>query len=379
MLTIDPAESLPILARHDLDAPRAEPKPATAQIATPDGVQIDTKAKVENGEATPMPDAPRIDWAGAYESMFRMIANFPAKHLGIAQENVDAARPKIEMVAQVAERYSAVSPESSVTRELERLFSGFINTHRLWQAIAKDAARWLVLSVRLQSPLLYNEAFVHVAGAYPAWPWAFNEEKVRTNLPDMYQAIVVRSKELEFGRQMAERMLLFTTLTGTPKSGPNRGKPVPVNQRVRPITYSVVNIWRDWITGHLSHIDSGCTTKPDYQDPICKHEGECLTVAGFHRTIGRGGDSYLPPESLIDEYWDVDQFPDLDDSILRTTLKELKRAAAKIVAPLLQSRLQYDGKDKLPYLTCIRVREEDVPWQKGVKKEVDGDGDEEMC
>ncbi|EME42800.1 hypothetical protein DOTSEDRAFT_72311 [Dothistroma septosporum NZE10] len=377
-LARDGSEGFPTLARHDLDAPRAE---IDRQVS--DEAQTDSKVKLEHGEA-PTADAPTANmqaaWIDAYESMFRMIANFPAKHHGISQESVEAALPEIEMIAQVVEHYSAASPDSPLTRELERLCSSFINAHQLWHAIAKDAARWLILSVRLQSTLVYNEAFVHVAGAYPAWPWTgVKESTVRVEFPLVYQAIVARSRELQFGRQSIERMLMCKTITCAPKSGPDRGKLIPVSQRQRPIVYSVLNIWRDWITSHIAQLDSGYTYKLDVEDPLCKHaSGECLNEAGFHRTVGRGGDAYLPSEPLIEDYWEKDNFPGLNEPMFRNVLKELKEEGAKVVAPLLKSYLQYDGRDKLPYLTCIRVSEEDVPWWKGGKKEVDEDGDEEM-
>lgn len=83
-------------------------------------------------------------------------------------------------------------------------------------------------------------------------------------------------------------------------------------------------------------------------------------MASMYRAIALGGDAYLPFESMIKK-WNNQEY-DIDDAAQREALAELKRAASKIVSSVVESSLSYGSKDELDYLTCIRIEDEDVPW-----------------
>ena len=56
---------------------------------------------------------------------------------------------------------------------------------------------------------------------------------------------------------------------------------------------------------------------------------------------------------------------------MRTHLKILKARAADLVGPLVRSSLQFEGRGRLPYLTCVEV--EGVPWTtEGEEEEEEG-------
>lgn len=321
------------------------------------------------------PDPPRpseTDWLGAYDIFIRLVARFESANYGISQTNIDAAVQKIELVAQIAKAMNTVSRVSST---LDSVFTNFMLSQQLWESIAADAARWLLIGINLGKALIYNEAFVHVAGCYPEWPWSVPMRKIPYGV---MAAITAKSVSLDLARKDIERQLLVkSTAAKIPKSS----KMARVGHQVGATDFSVISIFRDWLALHLDHLDCQRKVSPTTQSALCDHSsGECLTVAGLHRTISKGGDAYLPVDSLLHEYWNRKQFTidSNDESTIRSTFRDIKIRAAERVAPLLASRLKFEGKDKLEYLTAIEVGDEDVPWDTSRKCDVEnGDEDED--
>ncbi|KAK4961050.1 hypothetical protein LTR10_001539 [Elasticomyces elasticus] len=296
-----------------------------------------------------------VDWVKAYDSPIRFIkssGSITAKSCGLPPR-AEAALPELEAVVTIAEFYdcSYVVRSAFMSIAMEWLQ----DRHNFHPAIAKSPSKWLVLAVKLQNTLVYNEAIVHVIGRFP---------NVDLNgVPhDVRETIEKESCALHYRRLDIHEQLLMSTI-GRANSEANAKLTAaddvvrPVSQ-LQPVYWTLVNLWRDYISEHLAYIKAG------YQDagetPTCDHSGgECLTPAGFYRTLHRGGDAYLAKDHVM-ESWKGDKRGSNLALELRTGLKLLKVNAAEIVAPLVQSSLQYDGRDKLPYLTCVGVGE--VPW-----------------
>lgn len=102
-----------------------------------------------------------------------------------------------------------------------------------------------------------------------------------------------------------------------------------------------------------------------------------MTVAGFYRVVAMDGDVYLQPGDVLKQ-WDTVGFSKKGEVIVTKSLNILKRKAADLVAPLLQSTLQLPDKDELEYLTCVQVWKEDIQWYVEAEGDLDDDGDEKM-
>lgn len=357
-----------------------EPTTQAGEKIKVEGEQVETHAVHAKNDSSQEHSAP--DWVQTYIAFLHVIAS-PSPQLRVGLD-----LPKIERVAQLASLYGAVSPSVSVpiSAAFASLFQVHIASHNLWKAIAERPDRWLVIGIHLQNALIYDEALKHVIGRYSSDPSSVDLDEIRRKaaVEDVVTTIRTKAKDLRYHRYDIERELTCLTLSGNVTKGITT-IPVPVNQNVDPTAYNVVNIFRDWVTSHLSHLHTANPDRATNPDPLCQHPDDksCLTVAGLHRLIGRGSDAYLPVESLLAEYWNRGLFriKNDDDANVRTCLKTLKEKAARIVAPLNRSTLQYEGKETLEYLTCFEVDECDRPWKDEVKMEDDEDEDEggEIC
>lgn len=348
--TAGPKQHMPLLARKDIAIMRTDvqaSKSKTEQVIHTRTMHSSGNGLVKTEDSTPGSDT-TTDWVAAHETFFRMLTHCPYQYHGISRTSVAQALPRIEEVAQIVEHYK-ISSTSAVASAFNTLFSGFINDRQLWKAVAEDAARWLHIGVNLRSSLIFNEAFVHVVGLYPEWPWSGKPPDLPIKL---HCAVRLQSKSLHYRHLDVDRQLTFLTLSGNTA-----------------VARTVTSIFRDWLLDHLSHIaNSTSQEEATLKTDTCDHtspDADCLTLAGFYRTISKGGDAYLPAESIPCKAG--------EEATLRAALKDIKRKASKIVAPLLESSLQYEGKDNLKYLTCVKVEDADVPWEEHVKAEQDGE------
>ncbi|KAK5680763.1 hypothetical protein LTS10_006519 [Elasticomyces elasticus] len=335
--------------------------PAAASITSgsdENETKVKGEPKNEDEEVARQPTASlesSVDWVKAYDSLIRFIrssGSITAKSCGLPPR-AEAALHELEAVVKIAEFYDC----SHVVR------SAFMSIAMEWlqdrnnfhPAIAKSPSKWLVLAVKLQNTLVYNEAIVHVIGRFPNVDLSGMPHEVR-------ETIEKESCALHYRRLDIHEQLLMSTI-GRANSEANAKLTAaddvvkPVSQ-LQPVYWTLVNLWRDYISEHLAYIKAGYQNAEE--TPTCDHSsGECLTPAGFYRTLHRGGDAYLAKDHVM-ESWKGDKRGSNLALELRTGLKLLKVNAAEIVAPLVQSSLQYDGRDKLPYLTCVGVGE--VPW-----------------
>lgn len=379
-----PAEGMPTLERKALNT-EAPPVPVDAASTNEDEVanandDITTKIKNEPTDddqrveqsQTPPQDAP-INWVKAYEVFLRTVGttSLSVRAVGLPS-SAKAALPLLPSIVAISERYDCVA---TIGWAFKSLSNDWISNRKLYPAIAAAPAQWLALAIKLESELVYKEAFVHVVGQYP-------DVLYSELLPESIKTLVTaRAQELKIMQYEVNQQLLTTTLR-VPHSAMGRlnaGDAV-VSQHHRPAIYNTVNIWRDWISEHLSYIRDHPTSENTIQaSQFCDHpnslpasQPECLTIAGFYRILHRAGDAYLDADEVM-EKWNAESYEG-DSSVVRPNLAQLKAQAKKTVAPLVRSTLQLAEQERevLTYLTCMEVGK--VPWAA----EDDVDEDVEM-
>ncbi|KAK5730056.1 hypothetical protein LTR17_011460 [Elasticomyces elasticus] len=363
----------------------------TSIASSTDGVDTAVKGEPKDDDDKParQPSAPTeggINWIKVYDSLFRILqatGNISARACGLPSR-AELALPQLEGMETIMDHYG---PASALGSSFMSLASEWLTNRTLYAAIAKTPERWLRLGVKLKNTLVYSEAIVHVIGMYPnadidsiSNDHELNTmrgggQRVRENV---LETIEKGSFGLHYKRLDIDQQLLMTTLgTDSHQARPKlvAGEAVikPVTQHSHHVAWTLVNLWRDYITEHLAHIKAGAQVARE--TPTCLHtDGECLTVAGLYRTLHHGGDAYMPLDHMTDNWKGPNPKGSVVAVELSTGLKSLKTKAAQVVAPLVQSTLHYEGRDKLPYLTCVEVKE--VPW--AVEDDENEDDDMEM-
>ncbi|KAI7533631.1 hypothetical protein KC331_g12966 [Hortaea werneckii] len=329
------------------------------------------------------------DWSIAYSIFFRILLS--TSTLSVARvgllKSADAALPLLEGVMAVANFYDC-EPASLAFKTLSY---DWITNWTLYPAIAAAPVRWLALAVKLQSELVYKEAFVHVVGLH-------SQKKV--DLDGLPESVVNLVKERVNHERMKryevdEELLLTTIRMQTTPAGAAKSttvmttKAAQVSQHHHSTVYDTVNLWRDYIADHLSLLkllaaapsDGVSTARPT---SMCSHPTnanshaktstpECLTIAGFYRLLAQAGDAYLPADQ-VEAKWNSENYGD-DLKTIRTYLVVLKKRAKEIVEPLVKSNLFLDERERvgLEYLTCVEVGR--LPWGDGLGEELEEEGE----
>ncbi|KAI7490019.1 hypothetical protein KC351_g894 [Hortaea werneckii] len=381
---------VPLLKRSNLNTLFSNTELAEDQQQTVDTVK---EVKINHESLSKNPTFQRkeaqkvaADWSIAYSAFFRILlstSTLSVARVGLPKQ-ADAALPLLEDLMAVATYYSC-EPASLAFKTLSY---DWITNGTLYPAIAAAPVRWLALAVKLQSELVYKEAFVHVVGLH-------SQRKVELDgLPDTVMNLVKERVDQERMKryEVDEELLLTTIHTQTTPAGTSNlttlmaTKVAPVSQRRHSTVYDTVNLWRDYIADHLSLLkaapsDDTATARPT---SMCSHPTntnshaktltpECLTIAGFYRLLSQAGDAYLPADE-VEAKWNSGEYGD-DFKTIRTWLAALKKRAKEIVGPLVKSNLFLEERERagLEYLTCVEVRR--LPWGDGLGAGI-GEGDE---
>ncbi|KAI7472061.1 hypothetical protein KC357_g5897 [Hortaea werneckii] len=349
-----------------------------AEPLSDDAVPKDTSALQPKGK-----QKATVDWSVAYSIFFRILlstSTLSVARVGLPKQ-ADAALPLLEGVLAVSNFYDC-EPASLAFKTLSY---DWITNGTLYPAIAAAPVQWLALAVKLQSELVYKEAFVHVVGLH-------SQKQVELDgLPESVVTLVRERVDQERMKryEVDEELLLTTIGMQTTPAGTTRSTlmttraAAPVSQRRSSTVYDTVNLWRDYIADHLSLLkflaaassDGPSTARPS---PTCSHpttansHPDCLTTAGFYRLLSQAGDAYLPADE-VEAKWNSENYGD-DFKTIRTYLAVLKNRAKEIVGPLVKSNLFLDEGERarLEYLTCAEVGR--LPWGDGFG---DGTGEEQ--
>lgn len=341
-------------------------------------------AKKPTNHSTASGNITKNCWIKAYDSFLRIITQRPS--CGLPEDDPKAAIPQIEAIVKLAQKYNAID---KVKNTFNALFLGYVQDRSLWPAIAGTLVKCINISIALESRLIFDEAFKHLVGKsanyevpieYPGLP-----EKVQT-------LVSQRSREIYHSRMRVEKALLLLTLSAEEpkpddksKKSKAAAKPICVgryvSQQDRQDEYNTVNIFRDWMSEHISDLTETPTNLPKFKG-VCDHANGCNSVGGFLHVVANSGNAYLNPKVVCQE-WSEDFVYDeiFDEDKVAVTLETLKSQASLLAAPLVASELQLDSKNELEYLTPVKVGLNDVPWvvKPKDKDEVDDDdeGDDE--
>lgn len=298
------------------------------------------------------------DWKDAFETVFAIIAEVPPSRIfKMLSKDGKPLLPQIDGVITIAKKYEVLK---KLNAAFCPLLMGYITNQSLWGAVADKSASWLMIGMATKNEMVYQEAFKHLCGSYPARQGDMNAAGVPE---DVVATVKHRSRELRYQRMSVDQELLTLTIKPQLNSMKKRsnGKSSKLNDEMiefRPDSIATLtrSRFRDYISDQLTLLESPADGDGDEDDESTSKP----TLAGFYHTILMGGDGYLPADELV-KTWH--QSLPYDETAIREMLKRLKVEASQIVAPLTHSTLHYEQKGVLKYLTCIEVGADDIPWK----------------
>ncbi|KAL4741217.1 hypothetical protein BDV11DRAFT_75073 [Aspergillus similis] len=309
-----------------------------------------------------------------YDNLFRLFYNHPPLLNTI---NIATAYAECKALLALADMYDALPVTGP---RVDHHLLGFGS--RLFKQIAKYPPSYLKLGYLARSRVIFSEALIHVVGQWPAGQSALR----RGPLPPLVMDIIEdKFEDLEDLKARVDSKLLRLTLTTS------RGE--RVNPQNAYLDWLAVSLFRQWL------VDS--TTPPP--PPILKNNtstnngraasamtsttlsanrptdnpsaATTVSSARIYRLIGSpSAQAYLSHEELK-KFLKVHPTPSSESLYTREVLKrferkmdEIKRLAREIVKPLMRNFLELDLKggefnDTVPYLTCVKVEDEDIPWE----------------
>ncbi|TVY14455.1 hypothetical protein LARI1_G007371 [Lachnellula arida] len=222
----------------------------------------------------------------------------------------------------------------------------------LWRHVAAKPERWAFMAARIRSAILFREAIVHVVGKLDMKQdidrrWLMNNP-LRCKILELAEKKVkeIKEKKLEVERRLLDYYPPRMMHT-------QRGNVVPSRA-----TYATdIYLWqaRSLVQQYISS---------SYFSNL-HHRGPDGGVH-FYRTIGHGGEAYLGKDSL-ESFYDCFMMSGKAKHCFLDALEFMKDELKPIVRDLLHDRSQakrHEGEDKLPWLTCAKILEEEFPWEQ---------------
>lgn len=360
-------DALPVLVQCDPLAPAGQPPPASSLGNKPyqssfrnlSLTHINTSATAASHTSGANDSATEVerqrqrddDLIIAYDNLFRAVYNHTPR---LDTTTLATAYVECKTLLSLASLYSALPAAGPrVDHHLLR-FQG-----RLWRQIAKYPPSYLKLGHLARSRAIFNEALIHVVGAWPAHAGQLKRGQIDNVLLDL---ILDKVDELADLRQKIEAKLFRLSLTTS------RG------ERVSPTSN-----WSDWLAVSLfrQFLTEESTPPPSSilkdRQPERQAEGaDAKAIGRLFRLLNRGGEAYLSHE-------DVKKFVKLSglsssgyssrETVRRfeRRVDELKNLARDAVKPLARSLLELEESRvaELPYLTCTKMSDRDWDYVWG--------------
>jgi hypothetical protein len=336
----------------------------------------------------PVDNALSVPLIRDYDNLFRIFYNYsPSIH----PTDIALAYSESKSLLFLADMYDALPVVGSrIDHHLLRFSS------RLFKQIAKYPPSYLRLGYLARSRIIFTEALIHVVGQWPlAHPYLTSTPGYE--IPDSVLELVEdKADELEELKSRVEAKLFRLTLTTS------RGERVtPTNDY---LGWLAMSLFRQWLAENTTPPPAPilkntppASSRPQPAGPN-NNAGHLRTASGetasqpanrpqptpvnsgrVYRLLGSSNSqSYLSHD-------DLKRFLKLSpsssgsssssssglysrDNLRRFERKvdEVKNLARDIVKPLTRNCLELDLKAEagggLPYLTCIKVEEEDLPW-----------------
>jgi hypothetical protein len=309
------------------------------------------------------------DLLNDYDNLFRIFYNYSP-----ALDPIDIATAYIQCksLLTLADLYDALAV---VGPRIEHHLLQFHS--RLWKQVAKYPASYLKLGYLSQSKAIFQEALIHVVGA-----WPMGARHIRNQLPDsVLQVIEDKAEELEDTVAKVEGQLFRLTLITS------RGERVtPQNSY---LDWLVVSLFRQWLAentspplppppprapqsrgggSHHSRSSTGATQNPQQLSSLpppstTSSPSRDVNIGHVYRTLGTAPSNYLNHEEckkflkLNPEMYSRESLKKFEKR-----LDDLKAMAREIVKPLMRNTLLGEG-SKTSSLTCTVVDDpRDFPW-----------------
>jgi hypothetical protein len=338
--------------------------------------------------APPVDNALSVPLIRDYDNLFRIFYNYsPSLH----PTDIAMAYSESKSLLFLADMYDALPVVGSrIDHHLLRFSS------RLFKQIARYPPSYLRLGFLARSRIIFTEALIHVVGQWPL-AHSYLTSTPGYEIPDSVLELVEdKADELEELKARIEAKLFRLTLTTS------RGERVtPTNDY---LGWLAMSLFRQWlaenttpppapILKNTSHASSrqqamgqanntGHARTPSGETashPSARSQAAPVNSGRVYRLLGStNSQSYLPHD-------DLKRFLKLSpsssgsssssssgiysrDNLRRFERKvdEVKNLARDVVKPLTRNCLELDLKAEagggLPYLTCVKIEEEDLPW-----------------
>ncbi|KAL9622406.1 MAG: hypothetical protein Q9160_003250 [Pyrenula sp. 1 TL-2023] len=390
--------------------PRSKPPPPQSGgfFRSMANLTLNSNATTTNLPPPPPADAPPTnELIRDYDNLFRIFYNYAPR---LNSTNIAAAYSESKTLLNLADMYDAlvvVGPR--IDHHLLRFSS------RLFKQIAKYPPSYLRLAYLARSRIIFTEALIHVVGQWPsALPHLSNSNH---DIPDaVLDLIEDKVDELDEAKSKIEARLFRLTLTTS------RGERVSPSNAY--LDWLAVSLFRQWLAENLTPPPPPITkTGPPPgssssnnnnnnnarmpTNPNPHHQGQphqhppppsrpspppTPNTGRVYRLLGSPSTStstsYLP-HSELKRFLKLHPAESLysRDNLRRFERKidEIKALAREIVRPLMRNHLELDlsggagaggavagnagggaggggATGGLPYLTCVKVEEEELPW-----------------
>ncbi|OJJ44281.1 hypothetical protein ASPZODRAFT_153754 [Penicilliopsis zonata CBS 506.65] len=336
-----------------------------------------------------------------YDNLFRLFYNYPPV---LNSVNIATAYAECKSLLALADMYDALPVTGP---RVDHHLLGFGS--RLFKQIAKYPPSYLKLGYLARSRVIFSEALIHVVGQWPAALPHLRSNGTYSPIPNsVLDLIEDKVDDLEDLKARVESKLFRLTLTTS------RGERVnPANAY---LDWLAVSLFRQWLVDSTTppppSILKSTQPPPPLETASAVSASSAANAAstptgnapGHHRSqestsrllrppapppnssarvfrlLGSSStQAYLSHEELK-KFLKTHPTPSSDSLYSRDVLKrferkmdEIKRLAREIVKPLMRNFLELDLKGpggaepgaegaSLPYLTCTRVEDEDLPW-----------------
>lgn len=294
-----------------------------------------------------------------YENLFRLFYNYPPV---VNSVNIATAYSECKALLALADMYDALPVTGP---RVDHHLLGFGS--RLFKQIAKYPPSYLKLGYLARSRVIFTEALIHVVGQWPAAAPHLRSDSYSLLPRTVHDLIEDKVDDLEDMKARVDSKLFRLTLTTS------RGERVgPTNAY---LDWLAVSLFRQWFVEMTTPppapiLKNSSSSQPSPQPSASQPSSRVYRQIHTH--------NYLPHDDLK-RFLKAHPTPTSDALYTREVLKrferkmdEIKRLARDVVKPLMRNFLELDlktpggggGREEagLPYLTCTRIEEGDIPW-----------------